>query len=69
MRPRLLFRNSRNVTLQGVPGGYPGAGLRAHGHSFWRVRNSRPQVRGYCLLKLDDCEAGQCTLLYTVCYI
>jgi len=39
---------SHNVTLQG-----PGV-LQANGASFWRVRNSRPEVRGYCLLKIQD---------------
>jgi len=36
-----------NVTIHG-PGG-----LRAPGRSFWVVRNRRPEVRGYCLLKLE----------------
>lgn len=38
---------SNNVTILG-PGG-----LRAPGRSFWAVRNTRPEVRGYCLLKLE----------------
>lgn len=38
---------SSNVTIVG-PGG-----LRAPGRSFWIVRNRRPEVRGYCLLKFD----------------
>ncbi|CAJ1375563.1 unnamed protein product [Effrenium voratum] len=47
----LLFRNCRNVTLRGR------GGLEARGPSFWKVRNLRPQVRGYCLLKMEDCES------------
>eukprot|EP00913_Durusdinium_trenchii_P012348 g11591.t1 len=54
----LFFRNCHNVTLLGArgPHGHLEGGLRAHGPSFWRVRNQRPQVRGYCLLKMDSCE-------------
>ncbi|CAE8643919.1 unnamed protein product, partial [Polarella glacialis] len=45
-----MLRNSSNVTVRG-PGG-----IRAPGGTFWGVRNKRPEVRGYCLLKLDGCQ-------------
>eukprot|EP00439_Symbiodinium_sp_Y106_P000889 s5357_g1.t1 len=46
----LLLRNSRNVTIRGR------GGIRGSGDSFWRIRNTQPQVRGYCLLKVDQSE-------------
>ncbi|CAL1156063.1 unnamed protein product [Cladocopium goreaui] len=53
----LFLRNCRNMTLVGrSEGTHLEGGLLAPGNSFWRVRNTKPQVRGYCLLKLDSCE-------------
>ncbi|OLQ11820.1 Ankyrin-3 [Symbiodinium microadriaticum] len=49
----LLLRNSRNVTIRGR------GGIRGSGDSFWRIRNTQPQVRGYCLLKVDQSEDVQ----------
>lgn len=46
----LHLHGSVNVTLEG-PGG-----IRAPGSSFWAVRNARPAVRGYCLLKLEQSQ-------------
>mmetsp|Transcript_46524 Transcript_46524/g.132671 ORF Transcript_46524/g.132671 Transcript_46524/m.132671 type:complete len:418 (-) Transcript_46524:68-1321(-) len=42
--------NSRNVTLSG------GGSVWAPGASFWRVRNTEPQVKGYCLLKVEGSQ-------------
>eukprot|EP00435_Cladocopium_sp_Y103_P054056 s348_g17.t1 len=55
---QLFLRNCRNVTLIGrkAQGAHFEGGLLAPGNSFWRVRNTKPQVRGYCLLKMDGCE-------------
>merc|ERR1711972_274209 len=44
----LHLAGSLNLTIEG-PGG-----LRAPGRSFWTVRNRRPEVRGYCLLKIEQ---------------
>lgn len=53
----LFLRKCRNMTLVGrSEGTHLEGGLLAPGNSFWRVRNTKPQVRGYCLLKLDSCE-------------
>jgi len=46
----LHLENSSEVTIEG-PGG-----LTAPGRDFWRVRNWRPDVVGYCLLKLERCK-------------
>mmetsp|Transcript_166470 Transcript_166470/g.534818 ORF Transcript_166470/g.534818 Transcript_166470/m.534818 type:complete len:658 (-) Transcript_166470:9-1982(-) len=46
--------NSSNVTLLG-----DGGGMEAPGRTFWSVRNSQPRVRGYCLLKLENCSSLQ----------
>jgi polygalacturonase len=43
----LHIRESSNLSIEG-PGG-----IRAPGRSFWEVRNKRPEVVGYCLLKLE----------------
>lgn len=45
----LRFYNSSFVSVRGVQGG----GLKAPGSTFWSIRNTRPQVRGYCLFKLE----------------
>jgi len=42
-----------DVAIEG-PGG-----LRAPGESFWDVRHSSPEVRGYCLLKVQNCTGVQ----------
>mmetsp|Transcript_40556 Transcript_40556/g.87035 ORF Transcript_40556/g.87035 Transcript_40556/m.87035 type:complete len:622 (+) Transcript_40556:348-2213(+) len=45
--------NSSNVTIRGD--GASG-GLMAPGRTFWTVRNTRPEVRGYCLIKIEGCS-------------
>lgn len=66
----LFFRNCRNVTLLGRSSSVPQGqlrfqgGLHAPGNSFWRVRNMKPQVRGYCLLKMDMCEVMRISYLH-----
>jgi len=43
----LHIRASRNLSIEGP------RGIRAPGRTFWEVRNRRPEVVGYCLLKLE----------------
>jgi len=43
----LHIRDSSNLVLVG------GGGIRAPGSTFWHVRNHHPEIRGYCLLKIE----------------
>lgn len=47
--PILLISDSSGINLTGI-----GGGITAPGHSFWNVRNRRPEVEGYCLLKIRN---------------